>query len=111
MRANQICTANWDLTHTLRLHLIFWLQFDEEDDLDAAFSCLEQSINIAQLTGGNMSKAHADALRSMGEFLYRNDDNDRALPYLEDAIKIYGKILQPDDPWRADALGLVGHID
>ena len=57
-----------------------------------------------------MSKAHADALRSMGEFLYRNDDNDRALPYLEDAIKIYGKILQPDDPWRADALGLVGHI-
>jgi len=43
-----------------------------------------------------VSKAHADALRSMGEFLYRNDDNDRALSYLEEAVsKLYDKILQP----------------
>ena len=111
MRANQICTAKLGPHPYTSASFNFLASiYDEEDDLDAAFSCLEQSINIAQLTGGNMSKAHADALRSMGEFLYRNDDNDRALPYLEDAIKIYGKILQPDDPWRADALGLVGHI-
>ena len=111
IRANRICTAKLGAHPYTSASLNFLASiYDEEDDLDAAFDCLEQSIDIAQQSGGTVSKAHADALRSMGEFLYRNDDNDRALPYLEEAIKIYSKILQPDDPWRADALSLVGHI-
>ena len=111
IRANRICTAKLGAHPYTSASLNFLASiYDEEDNLDAAFDCFEQSIDIAQQSVGAVSKAHADALRSMGEFLYRNDDNDRALPYLEEAIKIYNKILQPNDPWCADALSLVGHI-
>ena len=111
IRANRICTAKLGAHPYTSASLNFLASiYDEEDDVDAAFDCFEQSIAIARTSGGASSKAHADALRSMGNFLYRNDENDRALPYLEGAINIYNKILQPDDPWRADVLSLVGHI-
>ena len=67
-----------------------------KDDLDAASSCLEQSINIAQLTG-NRRPCRCCAV--YGEF-YIEDDNDRALPILRMPLKSW-QILQPDDPWRA----------
>ena len=111
IRANRICTAKLGAHPYTSASLTFLASiYDEEDDLDAAFDCYEKSIDIAQQSAGTVSKTHGDALRSMGQFLYRNDHNDRALPYLEKAIKIYDKILQPNDPWRADALSLVGHI-
>ena len=53
MRANQICTAKLGPHPYTSASFNFLASiYDEEDDLDAAFSCLEQSINIAQLTGG-----------------------------------------------------------
>lgn len=111
IRANRICTAKLGAHPYTSASLTFLASiYDEEGDVDSAFDCFEQSIAIARTSGGELSKAHADALRSMGDFLYRNDENDRALSYIEDAVNIYDKILQHDDPWRADALSVVGHI-
>lgn len=111
LRANRICKnklGDHPFTSATFTHLA--AIYNEEDNIQDAFDCFEQSIGIAKASTGPMSKSHADALRSMGDFLYRRDESLQARGYLEEALKIYDVVLPADDPWRSDVLTLLAFV-
>ncbi len=80
---------------------------EREEDWDSARACLEEAVTMARTVGGETSRLHADCLCSLGDLLYRQDDNEAARAMLQRSLDIQQGILSPDDPWRIRTLRLL----
>ena len=108
IRANDICKKKLENhPYTSASFTLLATIYSEERNFEGAFHCFEQAIEISKASTGKLSKSYADALRSMGDFLYRNEKSSIAVNYLEKAIQVYDEILQPNDPHRSDVLCLI----
>lgn len=77
---------------------------EHDEDEASARTCLQESVAMARSIAGERSRLHADCLWSLGDFLYRHDENEDARVVLEQALDIQQEVLSPDDPIRTRTL-------
>ncbi len=77
---------------------------EQDEDEASARACLQESVAMALAVAGERSRLHADCLWSLGDFLYRQDENEDARVVLEQALDIQEEVLSPDDPIRTRTL-------